>query len=32
MRSFSYTPGAGLVIRFFYIRDTSFGEEFSLHS
>ena len=32
VRSFSYTPRAGLVTSFFYTPDTSFIEEFRLHS
>ena len=30
--SFSYTPQAGLVKSFFYTPDTSFSDEFPIHS
>ena len=32
VRSFSCTPRAGLMRSFFYIPDTSFSDEFPLHS
>ena len=32
VRRFSYIPRAGLLRNFFYTPDTSFSEEFPLHS